>query len=123
MVISNDKIKVFLDDETTALERQKLAQGYDIWVTTPEEVITLLKNGNVSHVSLDHDLCLEPDNRNGYMVAKFIEEGAYFGEIPRLEWRVHSQNPSGRANMEAALIQADKFWTNEKKGTRSQYEN
>ena len=104
-------VKVFLDDETTALERQKLAQGYDIWVTTPEEAIDLLKAGNVSHISLDHDLCLEPDTRNGYMVAKFIEEGAYFNTLPRLMWRVHSQNPSGKANMEAALSQADKFWT------------
>lgn len=106
-----NKIKVFLDDDIDAPKRQEWAQGYDIWVTTPEEAIELLKKGNVSHISLDHDLGLEPDNRNGYMVAKFIEEAAFNEELPSLTWRIHSQNPRGRQNMEAALRNADRFWS------------
>jgi len=106
-----NKIKVFLDDDTEALKRREWAQGYDIWVTTPEEAIDLLKKSNVSHISLDHDLGLEPDTRNGYMVASFIEKAAYYNEIPRLEWKIHSQNPRGRENMAAALQSADRFWS------------
>jgi len=108
--VSSKQIKVFLDDDKEALERRKLFQGYDVWVTTPEEAIDLLKKGNVSHISLDHDLGLEPEDRNGYMVAKFIEEAAYNGELARLEWRLHTANPRGRQNMFAALTNADRFW-------------
>lgn len=104
------KIKLFLDDDTEAPKRKEWAQGYDVWVTTPEEAIDLLKKGNVSHISLDHDLGLEPEARNGYMVACFIEKAAYYNEIPKLEWRIHSQNPRGRDNMIAALQGADHFW-------------
>lgn len=103
-------VKVFLDDDKEAPERQRLSYGYDVWVTTPEEAIDLLKKKDVTHISLDHDLGLQPDERNGYMVAKFIEEAAYFDELPRLEWRIHSQNPEGRKNMLAALKNADRFW-------------
>jgi hypothetical protein len=109
-----NKIKVFLDDEKEASFRQQLAQGYDIWVTTPEEVIDLLKTGKVSHVSLDHDLALEPEDRNGYMVAKWIEEQAYHGTLSPLKWNVHSQNPTGRSRMIQALQNADKYWNKEK---------
>jgi len=109
-MLTGKKVKVFLDDDKEALERQKLAQGYDIWVTTPEEAIELLKSGNVSHISLDHDLGLEPEDRNGYMVAKFIEDGAYFNTLPRLKWRPHTANQVGYDNMTAALKNADRFW-------------
>lgn len=107
---ADGKIKVFLDDDTAAPERQKDFRGYDVWVTTPEEAIALLRKGNVSHISLDHDLGLEPDTRNGYMVAAWIEQAAAEGSIPRLMWRCHSRNPVGKDNMRAALTSADRFW-------------
>jgi hypothetical protein len=110
-VAQQTRIKLFLDDDTEAPVRQELFKGYDVWVTTPEEAIEYLSRGNVSHVSLDHDLGLEPESRNGYMVAKWIEEAAYNSEIPPLKWRVHSFNPKGKSNMITALQNADKFWS------------
>jgi len=103
-------IKVFLDDDTEAEWRKQIFEGYDIWVTTPEEVIELLKGGNVSHISLDHDLALEPPTRNGQMVTRWIEEQAYLGTLDKIEYRLHTQNPRGFENMKADLISAGKFW-------------
>jgi hypothetical protein len=44
------------------------------------------------------------------MVAKWIEEQAYHGTLQPLQWRVHSQNPTGRSRMTQALQNADKYW-------------
>jgi hypothetical protein len=101
---STAKLNVWLDDERPA------PLGF-LHYKTPEEVIEVLKTNRVQVISLDHDLGLEPDSRNGYMVARWIEEHAYLGELPRIECRIHSQNPAGRINMAAALKNADKFWT------------
>ena len=103
-------MRVFLDDELEAPERQKLAQGFDIWVTTAAEAIQLIAGGKVTEVSLDHDLGPEGIG-TGYDVAKFIEEKAFYQEIPRLKWRVHSANPVGRERMTVALQNADKYWS------------
>ncbi|CCB89098.1 cyclic-phosphate processing receiver domain-containing protein [Simkania negevensis] len=102
-------MRVFLDDELEALERKKLARGFDTWVTTAAEAIELISTGKVSEVSLDHDLGPE-EVGSGYDVAKFIEEKAFLNEIPRLKWHVHSANPVGRKRMTAALTNADRFW-------------
>jgi hypothetical protein len=102
-------MRVFLDDELEALERKKLARGFDTWVTTAAEAIELISTGKVSEVSLDHDLGPE-EAGSGYDVAKFIEEKAFLNEIPRLRWRVHSANPVGRKRMTAALTNADRYW-------------
>lgn len=70
-----------------------------------------IEEGNVTHVSLDHDLGPEWIVGNGYMVAKLIEELAFRDEIPRLTWAIHSQNSVGVASMRAALQNADRYWT------------
>jgi len=105
-------IAVWLDDERdpqSDIGRQKGASGSETWVKTAPEAIQLLENGNVASISLDHDL--GPDeNGSGYDVAKWIEEQAYHGNLPRLQWAVHSDNPVGVKNMRAALEQANKFW-------------
>ena len=43
--------------------------------------------------------------------AKWIEQAAYAGQIPRLKWRCHTANSVGYENMKAALENADRYWT------------
>ena len=110
--IAQSGIAIWLDDKRdplSAIGIQKGATGSELWIKTAHEVIELLKGGDVISISLDHDLGL-PENGSGYDVAKWIEEQAYHGNLPRLEWRLHSDNPVGVKNMKAALEQADKFW-------------
>jgi hypothetical protein len=84
---------------------------YDFHAATAKEAIAFLKSGNVTDISLDHDLGLPEETfGNGYQVACWIEEAAFKGEIPKLEWRVHSQNNVGVDKMVQALRAADHFW-------------
>ena len=80
-----------------------------------EEAIQLLETGLVAFISLDHDLGLENnlfgEERSGYTVAKWIEQKAYEGVLPELNWAIHSANPVGRNRMEHALKKADTFWS------------
>ncbi len=97
-------VRIWLDDIRTPPD------GW-IWAKTAHEAIQYISARNVSEVSLDHDLGAEDDAENsGYAVAKYIERAAYLGQIPRIRWSVHSANPVGRKNMEAALKKADSFW-------------
>ena len=81
-----------------------------VWVKTAPATIKFLETGEVTHVSLDHDLGNEVGVGNGYGVAVWIEEAAYTGRIPRLQWAIHSANPVGAANMRKALENADRYW-------------
>lgn len=82
-----------------------------VWVKTAQAAIAALETGAVERISLDHDLGPENETGNGYMVAKWIEEAAYLGKIPKLVWHVHSQNSVGAASMRIALKNADAYWT------------
>jgi hypothetical protein len=88
---------------------REMPQGYDIHVKTAAEAIRLLGTGDVELISLDHDLG-PPEAGTGYDVAKYILEGAYTGKLKRLEVRLHTANPVGRANMASALQRAEHFW-------------
>lgn len=111
-------LHLWLDDERdpNSPTTQTLfhATGQEVWVKTAQEAISLLQTGKITHISLDHDLGEHSDT--GMTVAKYIEEAAFHGTLPRLEWTVHSMNPIGRKNMEAALTNANRFW--EKSCTR-----
>ena len=89
-------MKVFLDDERTAPE------GW-AHVRWPDEAIKLLQTGQVTHLSLDHDL--GDDLRGtGYDVLLWIEqEAALRGFTPPAVMQVHSANPAGRIRMLAAI--------------------
>lgn len=101
-------MKVWLDDKDT--EDKFIPPIFDVHVKTAQECIELIKTGKVAQVSLDHDLGDENIVGNGYMVASFIEEEAYFGRISKLEWDIHSDNPVGIKRMTIALENADRFW-------------
>lgn len=99
-------MKVWLDD------LRPMPEGYDIHVATADAAIAALKTKTVTQISLDHDLGDETEINcgTGYDVAKYIEEAAFFKEIPRLEVAIHSANPVGRDKMKRAITRADEYW-------------
>ena len=78
---------------------------------TAQEAIAQLLTGDVTHVSLDHDLGDETLVGSGYQVAKWIEEQAFLNKLKRFTWALHTQNPVGEKNMRAALLKADEYWS------------
>ena len=95
-------MKVYLDDARATPEGWERA-------LTASHAITFLQGGEVTEISLDHDLG-PPEAGTGYTVACWIEERAAAGEIRRLAWSIHSANPVGRAKMEAAMRSAERYW-------------
>ena len=94
-------MKVYLDDERIA------PQG---WRQTrwPDEVIALLQTGDVTDLSLDHDLG-DDERGTGYDVILWLERAvATEGFMPpRLS--VHSANSSARMKMEAGIQSIQKL--------------
>lgn len=85
-------MKVFLDDERTA------PAGWTR-VRWPDEAIALLQTGQVTEISLDHDLG-DDARGTGYDVIVWIEEAvACRGFVPPTI-TVHSANTSARVRME-----------------------
>ncbi len=96
-------MKLWLDDL-----RDPISHGYEgfVWVKTAEEAIKILKTGEVSFASLDHDLNDDHylgefgDEQTGYDVLCWMEEN---GVWPEGGVSVHTMNPSGRIKMEQAV--------------------
>ena len=118
-------LRLWLDDE------RPMPISFDVHVRTAQAAIAVLSTmrGFVDEVSLDHDLGdYDGDCGDGYEVACFIENCAYnFLEnvaanieqrecknngmcMERLQWKVHSANPTGAAKMAVALRNADGYW-------------
>lgn len=93
-------MKVWLDDLRDA------PPGW-VRVTTPEAAIELLRTGEITEISLDHDLgLLDGDReRTGYDVLIWLErevaEARWVFHLPEIG--VHSANPVGRKRMEQAI--------------------
>lgn len=106
-------MKLWLDDErdpTEAYIQSNFgADGDEVWVKTVNQAIHYLQQGIVTHISLDHDLGIGVGG-TGLTVAKWIEEQAYHGTLPRLSWSVHSMNPVGRKDIARTMRKADEFW-------------
>ena len=96
-------MRIWLDDV-----REPVGGGWT-WLKTGEEAIEALKNNRVDEISFDHDL---GEGITGYDVAKWIEKMASQGAIDQIVWRVHSANPVGKKNIEAAMRSAGNFWVN-----------
>jgi hypothetical protein len=88
-------MKVYLDDERTT------PAGW-IRVYWPQEAIDLLKTGNVSEISLDHDLGND-DRGTGYDVVLWVEEQVVTRGFSPPKMSVHSANPSARLKMESGI--------------------
>ena len=92
-------MKVWLDDERPAP---------DGWVRVlwPDEAIALLETGEVTHISLDHDLG-DDDRGTGYDVVLWIEEAvATRGFVPPAI-AIHTANPSARRKMLAGVTKIE----------------
>lgn len=88
-------MKIYLDDERETPDGW--IRGY--W---PEEAIELLKFGNVTDISLDHDLG-DDERGTGYDVVLWIEEQVITkGFVPPII-KVHSANSSARIEMELGI--------------------
>jgi len=110
--MANSNIRLWLDDErdpnSPQIQAQYGAQGNEIWVKTIDEAISYLKQGDIAHISFDNDL--GENEKEGHLLANWIEEQAYLKELPKLDWDVHSQNPPASTAIVSAMNQADKFW-------------
>ncbi len=97
-------MKVYLDDER---------QTPDDWVRVywPEEAIELLKTGNVSEISLDHDLG-DDEHGTGYDVVLWIEEAVYTSDFVPPVIKVHSANSSARIKMENGISNIKNYMDN-----------
>lgn len=92
-------MKLWLDDV------RKPPEGWT-WAKTADEAIELLKGGEVTDISLDHDLAEPPSSqKTGHDVASWIAD--HVMKIPPLKWAVHSGNQYGAANIRAVMTQAD----------------
>lgn len=90
-------MKVYLDD---------IREAPNGWVRThsKEETIDLLKTGQVTDLSLDHDLGIESEVGTGYDVLDWIEKQvAYNGFKPPREMDSHSANPAAVLRMNQAI--------------------
>lgn len=74
------------------------------WVRAywPDEVITLLKAGGVSEISLDHDLG-DDERGTGYDVILWIEEAVALQGFRPPRIQVHSANASAVEKMQAGV--------------------
>jgi hypothetical protein len=90
-------MKVYLDDERITPE------GWHR-VYWPEEAIALLQGGQVTEISLDHDLG-DDEHGTGYDVLLWIEEAVVSSNFKPPLMQVHSANSSARQKMQAAIAQ------------------
>ena len=96
-------MKVYLDDERTTPE------GWQR-VYWPEEAIALLQGGQVTQISLDHDLG-DDEHGTGYDVLLWIEEAVVTQNFKPPRMQVHSANSSARQKMQAAIAQIEQLAT------------
>ena len=95
-------MRLWVDDE------RPMPADFDIHVKTAREAIAQIDTGNITAISLDHDLGEGEDT--GYTVACYIEHGAYYGSIGPMKLMVHSANPVGARNIQLAFQEAQMYW-------------
>lgn len=102
-------MKIWLDDQINdiACADRHTPEGY-IGVDSALKAIKLIKKGNVSFISFDHDLGY--NKFSGYIVAKYIEKYAFLGKLNKIGWEIHSANPVGSNNIRTAMLSAERFW-------------
>lgn len=88
-------MKVFLDDN------RPCPPGW-VLVRWPDEAIELLKTGQVTEISLDHDLG-DDERGTGNDVVNWIEEQVALHDFVPPRMQVHSDNWAKRPIMEAGI--------------------
>lgn len=94
-------VKVYLDD------CRPTPPGW-IPARWPEEVIRLLEQGNVTELSLDHDLG-DDAHGTGYDVLTWIEEAVAIRGFRPPSIRVHSANPAAGQRMQQAILAIERL--------------
>jgi hypothetical protein len=94
-------MKLYLDDERPAPPGWRLLR----W---PDEVIDLLETGEVTDLSLDHDLG-DDARGTGYDVILWIERAVATGDFTPPALTVHSANTAARARMQAGIASIDRL--------------
>lgn len=92
-------IRIYLDD------LRPTPEGFTHRCYTASEAIALLGTGQVEFISFDHDLGPETAG-TGYDVARYIEEQVGQGALRCPDWSIHSGNPVGARNINAAMLAA-----------------
>jgi hypothetical protein len=91
-------MRVWLDDIRTA------PNGWT-HVKTVVEAQKMMETGQVTHLSLDHDL--GGDGPDAYTLCLWMAEN----DVWPTDWvGIHSANPVGRANMKAVINRYSKFY-------------
>ena len=98
-------MKVFLDDIREAPE------GWEL-VKWPSEAINLLKTGEVTEISLDHDLG-DDERGTGYDVILWIEASVVYDKFKPPIITIHSANTSAKEKMESGIRSIYKLSFNE----------
>ena len=88
-------MKLYVDDIRIAPEGW--VQAWNV-----KQALKFLSAEEVTHLSLDHDLG-DADDNTGYDIMKWIELRVYMENFPLPEITFHTANPTGHANMQAAL--------------------
>lgn len=104
-------MKIWLDDKR---DPEHYGRKDWLWVMTAAEAVQTFLRGDITEASLDHDLTdrqmvlggylsrIEDDEvMSGYDVILWLEQNPQYWPINGVV--VHSQNPAGRARMEAAI--------------------
>lgn len=94
-------MKVYLDDERAT------PPGWTR-VYWPDEVIALLESGEVTEISLDHDLG-DDERGTGYDVVLWIEEAVVTRGFRPPIMKVHSANSSAREKMERGIAAIERL--------------
>jgi hypothetical protein len=98
-----DIMKIWLDDIRTPPDKSWT------WIKTSQECLEVIgrEQGEITEISFDHDLG-EESLDTGYAVAKQIERWVHNATLSGpLKLGVHSANPVGRKNIEAAITSID----------------
>jgi len=101
-------MRIFLDD----LRDAPLFDHFGVpvqWtvIRNVDEAIELVRSGQVTAISFDHDL---GEGKTGYDVALVIEQLAHDRLIPPIDYYIHSANPVGAGNINEAMKSAWRFW-------------
>ena len=95
-------MKLFLDDVRPAPD------GWHRVPTVAAAKALLTSNEKINEISLDHDL--GEGQETGYDLLKWIErQVAIVGFVPPPIIKIHSANPVGKKNMEAAIERIKRF--------------
>ncbi len=105
-------MRIWLDDERDAPRTNEWTEAEILWDAIclhADDAIALLKSGRVTFISLDH--WMQPGERNGMDVARFIYEGAKNRTLPKLTWEIHTGDVEKFKEMWKILKAADTEWS------------